>query len=144
MTHHQKKYIGDFVLLVISLLFILTSCGKSNEKITNKAETLPIIPKFNADSAYNYIKIQTDFGPRVPGTEAHRKCAQFLVSKLSSFSAKVTKQELNFKYYDGTEFIGWNIIGSFNTSASDRIILCSHWDSRRIADQDKKDRDKPI
>ena len=40
-------------------------------------------PKFNADSAYRFVKEQVDFGPRFPNNEAHAKCAIYLENKLT-------------------------------------------------------------
>src|SRR5688500_19459663 len=40
------------------------------------------VPKFNADSAFFFIKNQVDFGPRVPNSKAHRKTGDYLLKKL--------------------------------------------------------------
>ena len=51
------------------------STGKAQQSETDNTETIDAPAKFNADSAYDYVKKQVDFGPRVPGTPAHKKCA---------------------------------------------------------------------
>ncbi|MCC6818660.1 MAG: M28 family peptidase [Bacteroidia bacterium] len=48
------------------------------------------------------------------------------------------------KTYDGKFIPVNNIIASFNIKAEKRILLCAHWDTRPFADQDTKNRDKPI
>ena len=50
------------------------------------------VPQFDADSAYQYVKAQVDFGPRVPNTAAHRACGEYLVKKLEQFGAPKLSQ----------------------------------------------------
>ena len=130
-------------ILGLSLLFFATgliSCGNSSGKssiIEDESEENVIqAPDFNADSAYVYIEEQVKFGPRVPNSEAHKKCAAHLVSELERFGAKVTVQEADLVAYDGTILKSTNIVGSYNLDAKKRVMLCSHWDSRPYADQD--------
>jgi glutaminyl-peptide cyclotransferase len=135
-------------IAVISLLFI-ASCGNETERpkdVTIKTVEVKKIPTpdFNADSAYSYVKVQVDFGPRIPGTTAHDKCADYLVAKLKSYGFTVTVQTPTIQTFDNKQFIIKNIIAQFNPLAQSRIMLCSHWDTRPWADSDKKDKDKPF
>lgn len=120
------------------LLFILTlSCGgrkaaKANTDSANKVQ----VPEFCADSAYSFIKEQTDFGPRVPNTKAHDDCGLWIASKLEEYGAEVHLQEFTTQTFDKTTLKCTNIIGKINPNSSTRIILCSHWDSRPWADND--------
>lgn len=49
-------------------------------------------PEFDADSAYQYIQVQADFGPRVPNTQAHKECGEYLAGQLEKFGAKVSNR----------------------------------------------------
>lgn len=122
--------------IILTLLFVAISCGGRKASSTTqqaKVET----PEFCADSAYNYIKAQTDFGPRVPNTKAHDDCGIWLGAKLSFLGAdKVYFQNYDAKTFDGNTLKCTNIIGSFNPESTARVILCSHWDSRPWADND--------
>ena len=76
------------------LTSLFTSCGSSKNKNTSETEqetpaAFVQAPAFNADSAYQYIERQVAFGPRVPNTEAHRACGEYLAGKLKEFGAKV-------------------------------------------------------
>ena len=102
------------------------------------------MPSFNVDSAYSYIEKQVAYGPRVPNTIAHEKCYNYLISSLNRFGANITTQHELVSRYDGVKMGMKNIIASFNPNQSKRILLCAHWDSRFIADNDVKDVDKPI
>ena len=123
------------------LLLILMICACDHNKpvkVDNgEQKTKNVqIPVFNADSAYAFVKAQTDFGPRVPLSEAHEQCCQWLVSKLSEYADTVMVQDFRTRLYTNKGIDGKNIIASFNPKATKRIILCSHWDSRPYADHD--------
>lgn len=83
------------------------------------------------------IKAQTDFGPRVPGSEASRQCAAWLQARLQELGAEdVEVQEAVVTAYDGTSLPIRNITARINPDAKKRILLLSHWDSRPWADHD--------
>lgn len=123
------------------LLFSLVACGNTKKKNKTakveetKKESINI-PQFNADSAYTYIADQVNFGPRVPNSEEHKKCADYLVKQLERFGAEVIRQDFEAIGYDGTVLNASNIIGSYNPESKRRIALFSHWDTRPWADND--------
>lgn len=128
-------------IAIISLvIFSITSCdNKQNSKPA--AQPAPqvkqvVIPDFNADSAYNYVKKQLDFGPRVPGSVAHKQCAEWFVDFFSDKADTVYVQDFRTRLYDGRGIDGKNIIAAFNPEAKKRILLAAHWDSRPFADHD--------
>lgn len=92
--------------------------------------------RFSADSAYQYVASQCDFGPRVPGTDAQKACAKWLQNELLRHGATVKLQEGEMTAYNGTKLPVINIMGSFNPDAKMRVLLISHWDSRPFADND--------
>lgn len=94
------------------------------------------MPRFSADSAYQYVASQCDFGPRVPGTDAQKACAKWLQNELLRHGATIKLQEGEMTAYNGTKLPIINIIGSFNPDAKMRVLLMSHWDSRPFADND--------
>lgn len=103
--------------------------------------------EFDADSAFAYVAAQTAFGPRVPNTEAHRRCAAWLASTLHDLGASdVTVDTARLMAYDGTALTAYNITASLNPGAQRRVLLLSHWDSRPWADHDPDpaNRRKPI
>ena len=100
------------------------------------------VPVFDKDSAYANIEAQVGFGPRVPGTEAHKKCGDWMAGRLKAFGARVIEQPFTGKTFSGITFQARNIIASFNEKARPRIILAAHWDTRFIADQDPEMKNK--
>ncbi len=143
----QNKVI---TILSLTIAVVITSCtNETKNDNTNppvKTATVPRIPApdFNADSAYSFVKAQVDFGPRIPGTPAHAKCAEYLVAKLKSYGFEVIVQTGTIPTFDKKQFTLKNIIASYKPDLQSRVMLCSHWDSRPWADADKKDPDKPF
>jgi hypothetical protein len=134
----MTRNISWLTLTLIFIINLLYSCTSSDEKTKQikKDEIAIKIPFFNADSAYFFVKKQTDFGARVPGSKAHAECAAWLRSKLLSATPDVTVQEFKTRVYRGDIFTGRNIIASFNPEKTARIMLCAHWDSRPFSDHD--------
>ncbi len=128
-----------YYLLLLPFLFIFFYNCDPKMPPPKKAETkIPTleVPAFDADSAYSFVKEQVDFGPRVPNSEAHRLCADFLTQKMMRFSDTVTVQKFTATTYDGKKLESRNIIASFAPELEKRILLGAHWDSRHIADHD--------
>ncbi len=141
-----NKYVG---VLLGSLM--LSCCGQKNttkEEVSTPDDTDKRIeaPTFNADSAYAYIERQVAFGPRVPNSEAHRLCADYLAGELKRHGAKVYVQEAVLTAYNGDKLKAQNIIGAYQPEKSRRILLFAHWDSRPYADHDTDEANhrKPI
>ncbi|MEG1555431.1 MAG: M28 family peptidase [Bacteroidales bacterium] len=125
-------------LIVIALGILLIGCKSENqnqEKVKIENQTI-VMPTFDSDSAFSYVKAQTDFGPRVPNTESHQLCASYLEKKLVEFCDTVFIQPFTAVAYDGKKLASKNIIGSFSPEKESRILLAAHWDSRPMADHD--------
>lgn len=130
------------IITIVTVGFtLLLSCGagkgKAADTIASSQEaTESISTAFSADSAYSYVAQQVSFGPRVPGTDAHRKCGDWLTAKLKEFGGSVTEQTATLTTFDGTRIPMRNILASFNPDAEERILLLAHWDCRPWADHD--------
>ena len=128
-------------IFLISLITLsITSCD-NKQKSKPVAQTVPqkqeiVVPDFNADSAYNYVAKQLDFGPRVPGSDAHAQCAEWFIDFFNEKADTVYVQNFRARLYNGKGIDGKNIIASFNPQARKRILLAAHWDSRPFADHD--------
>lgn len=143
MVNFLKKFC--FILLV-SVFFI--SC--KNEKKATVTETPVIsnrkVPKFLADNAYASIEKQVSFGPRYPGTPAHKELVAHLTTELKKYTDKVIQQDFKVSFLDEKNVEATNIIGIVNPDKKRRLLLCAHFDTRKIAekDEDESMRDKPI
>lgn len=138
--------------LSLAFLFSLASCGTEERtgqvKETETGDTgvrALETPMFNADSAFQYIADQLEFGPRVPGTDAHRACRDYFVEKMNSTGAQVEVQEFNARLFSGQSSIRcYNIIARFNPQNRRRILLAAHWDSRHISDHDPDEANRSL
>ena len=124
---------------------LLLACGSKNANNTGtnavpvapaSSPSISEVPAFDADSAYAYVANQVAFGPRVPNTEAHKACANYLANELKRHGAKTFVQEAALTAYDGTRLQCYNIIGSFLPDHERRVLLFAHWDSRPYSDHD--------
>lgn len=136
-----------FPLLGLALVFL--SCNEKRGEITvppSQPQPAPEVkvPEFNADSAFGYIKTQVGFGPRVPGSTAHKQCGDFIVKTLRRFADTVMEQQAPATTIDGKKLTLRNIIASFNPASKERVLLCAHWDTRPFADEDSIDKTKPF
>lgn len=123
---------------------LLVGCSSPPSSVpSSSAASLPLNPQrptFSADSAYAYIEKQLSFGPRIPGTAAHRACGDWIAAELRRRGAQVIEQQGHFK---GTPIR--NIIASFGgDSPGKRILLSAHWDSRPWADRDPHTPQAPV
>lgn len=91
---------------------------------------------FCADSAMASVERQCSFGPRVPNTEAHRRCGDYIANAFRSRGLTVTEQTATLTAWDGTKLNARNIIASYRPELTARVLLCAHWDSRPWADAD--------
>lgn len=153
-----------YIHLSIIVLFFITACGgkkkQSDDQLPIKLFEPPnSYPEFNGSVAYEYLKHQTAFGPRVPGSKAHEECLAFLKTELENSGASVRLQSFNLTGYEGQNLSFTNIIASFPERISGirqrrtvedsntpelkrRIVLCAHWDSRPRADGEQIEANK--
>lgn len=112
------------------------SSAKSQDD-TTEADSIAH-PEFNSDSAYAFVAAQTTFGPRVPGSEAHKSCQRFIISTLQRAGAdSIWTQQASVTAYDGKALPMVNILARFNTQSPRRILLLAHYDTRPWADNEK-------
>jgi glutaminyl-peptide cyclotransferase len=78
------------------------------------------------------------FGPRKPGTQAHRDCRDYILGEMEKSCDNVRLQPFDHVWSKTQENIRmWNIIGEQDyKTAPVRIALFAHWDTRPSADQE--------
>ena len=125
-----------FLIFMIATVLFFTQCKSEPKVIPPPPIKNVVVPKFEKDSAYQYIARQVAFGPRVPNTSAHQAAKKYLANTLRSFGATVTEQDFIATAYTGTKLKSTNIIASYNPGHARRVVLAAHWDSRHVADYD--------
>jgi peptidase M28-like protein len=146
------KHIKPLLFLgIVSIMgFAATGCKDSGEQKNETPVNTTVVakpvnaPAFDADSAYVSVGKQVAFGPRTPGSVAQTQCAAWMQQKLKTVCDTVYRQQVTVTGGDKKSLPCINLIGVINPAATKRILLLTHWDSRPWADQDTKDKDKPV
>lgn len=116
--------------LCLSLLAVLPGCDAVNR--FRGAQTA-----FSGDSALVFAKAQVAFGPRVPGTEAHRKAGDWIVAQMRLRADSVEVQTWTHTTQDGKLLPMRNILARIQPKATTRVLYVTHWDTRPTADSDR-------
>jgi len=115
--------------LGIALLFTVASCSVSRQEI-----------QFDGQRALLWVERQMEFGPRIPGSEASRKTAGWVVEQLESKG-----WEIEIQHFDYLETPLMNIIAkSEDVDGSKPILLGAHYDTRPYADRDPINPEAPV
>ena len=137
------KFITMFVVIAMIFLYSCTN-AKANtaEELNDKKINENFY--FDVNNAYNYIKAQTDLGPRNYGSEAHKKVRNFFKQEISNMGYEVFSHNFEAPYIKGRN--GENIYAFLKGKTDNYIIITSHFDSRSVAEKDpiEINRNKPI
>lgn len=95
--------------------------------------------QFSGEHAHEMVAEQLEFGPRVPGSNAHTNTSNWIVNELKQLGWDVRVQ--NFEKNGRT---GKNIIGYQDRTAEEWVVLGAHYDSRPIADMDTENQNEPV
>ena len=134
---------------MLVLLLLCVSCVKQQQSSTVNSQLSTLnsqLSTFSADSAYTYIAQQLAFGARVPGSQAHEACGDWLVSELARHGAQVKNQYGTMTNYAGQPQAIRNIVAILEGNTSHAILLCAHWDCRPWSDEEERyeDRFEPV
>ena len=97
---------------------------------------------FDGKRAIKYLEAICELGPRISGSTAMKKQQQLIKKHFEELGAKVEFQTFTARQNSVKgEVEMTNIIISFQPDKKRRVILCSHYDTRPIADQEPDPRD---
>ena len=122
---------------------LLSAC---TQKPDASPEPPVVTTEFDGEAALKYAAAQVAFGPRVPGSDAHRKAGDWIVAQMLQRGAVVTEQKWSHTTKAGRTLPLRNIIARFNPQATERVLYLTHWDTRPTADaeMDPADQATPI
>ncbi len=149
----QKLKSMNKISAIVLIMFTLSSCSSKREQNKNtqpspqsQQSSTVTIPHFDGTAAFSLLKDQTNFGPRNPNSTGHARCLDFLVNELTKTADVVNRQEFTYRGYNNELLTLTNIFASFHPTATDRILLLAHWDTRPRADMesDPAKRKQPI
>jgi peptidase M28-like protein len=108
-------------------------------------ETRKHVREFDGSSAFRYLESQVGFGPRIPGTEAHRRMVAWLDSLLRQRADTVVVQSWTHVTAAGDSLPLTNLVARFRPAATKRLLFLAHYDSRPHADGPaSSDSTKPV
>jgi Zn-dependent M28 family amino/carboxypeptidase len=116
--------------VLCAALLSLSACDKVSARFSGPKTS------FDGQAAMGYIKTHLDFGPRVPGTPAHEKAADWIIAEMKKRADSVTVQSWTQTTPKGVQLPLRNILARFNPAATQRVLYLTHWDTRPTADED--------
>ncbi len=93
--------------------------------------------KFDSERSLKYLKQLCDIGPRISATDGMKKQQELIEKHFKALGATVTRQEFKAKQRsvkNQTDFV--NLIISWHPDKAKRVLLCTHYDTRPMADQE--------
>ncbi len=100
---------------------------------------------FKGLAAYGHVRSLMALGPRYPGSQGRSQAVAWLTQELSRLGiAEVTTQPFTATDSHGRTYSYTNVIGRINPGVSDRVLLGSHFDTKKFADRDPNDPTAPV
>jgi glutaminyl-peptide cyclotransferase len=141
----MSRRTGTFLILVIVLGTV--GAGVLGYLIMQNANAHPQREEFAADRdggvaidtkrALGYLKDVCAIGPRISGTEGMKKQQELLTKHFEDQGGKVSLQKFDARQTSRREPVEMaNLIVRWHPDRERRVILCSHYDTRPIADQE--------
>ena len=121
------------------LVLVLTACPSSKdagEAQSQSAAPASNAPAFSDTAAFEHVKTQVAFGPRMPGSPGHAKQLAWMTQFLKERADTLAVQSFSVTTSKGKKLELTNLFARFNPTASDRVLLITHWDTRPTADQE--------
>ena len=101
---------------------------------------------FSGARAMEYVRTQLDFGPRVPGTDGHRRAGDWIVAQMRTRADTVIEQRFSHVNAAGDTLPMRNILARIKPAETQRVLYVAHWDTRPTSDRatNPSDRTLPV
>lgn len=111
------------------------ACGGA-DAAARDGSALRATNEFDAAAALGNVQQQVAFGPRVPGTPAHKAMGEWLVRELRQRADTVIVQEWVHTTAEGLRLPMRNVLARFRPADTKRVLYLAHWDTRPRADKE--------
>jgi hypothetical protein len=92
---------------------------------------------FDGERAYRYLIEQCELGPRLSGSAANKKLQARLLEHFRAQGGQAEAQAFSAPHpVSGADVEMANIIGSWHADRSRRLLICAHFDTRPVADEE--------
>jgi hypothetical protein len=96
---------------------------------------------FDGKRAMRYLEAICEIGPRMSGTAGMRKQQELIRKHFTDLGMKVEDQDFTAKQVSRQNPVAMtNLVVSYHPERKRRVILCTHYDTRPIADQEPNPR----
>ena len=97
---------------------------------------------FDPDRAMTYLKRICDLGPRISGSEGMKRQQEMLKKHFEACGATVELQRFEARQRSRKQPVAMaNLIARWRTEAPRRVLICAHYDTRPLADEEPNPRD---
>ncbi len=143
MTQKTGMALGVGLIAVAAGTLIVFNFG--NAKPLKKDPPEPAARKagdFDGDRAITYLTNLCDLGPRISGSEGMKKQQEILKAHFEKCGATVAFQKFDGKQPSQRFAVPMaNMIVTWSPDSQKRVMICGHYDTRPIADQETNIRD---
>jgi glutaminyl-peptide cyclotransferase len=123
-------------LLAIAGIMILNNPSAWSQRPPPSNLKLENIP-FNGERAFEHLEAICALGPRVSATQKMLEQQKYLQAHFEKCGGEVTLQEFEKRHPEnGATVTLANMIVKWHLEKADRILLCTHYDTRPYADND--------
>jgi len=98
----------------------------------------------DGDEMLALINQQLRYGPRYLSAQGHTDIQKFLIAEMNALAQETKIQTWQHTSPDGKKYELTNIIGRLYPTNEKRIILATHYDSKKFADKDAQNKDQPV
>src|SRR5438045_2837731 len=97
----------------------------------------PGLVPFAGTQAMAYIRQICAIGPRISGTPQHRQMVQLLIKRFKAQGAEVIEQKFEGRQRSTLLPVPMvNLIVRFQPEKKQRLLVCTHYDTRPLADNE--------
>lgn len=121
---------------VCLIAFTLVAC--------ETAESFAPKTAFSGARAMEYVRTQLDFGPRVPGTEGHRRAGDWIAEQMRQRADTVIEQRFSHVNAAGETLPMRNILARIKPAETQRVLYVAHWDTRPISERASNPADRAL
>ena len=127
-------------LLAITGIILLNNPSASSQRPPPGNLTLQNIP-FDGERAFEHLKTICALGPRVSATQPMLEQQKYLDAHFTKCGGKVSYQFFDVRHPEnGAKVRLANMIVEWHPERTERILLCTHYDTRPYADNDRDPR----
>jgi len=152
LTGRLAPAIAVLAVLLLGWFFLMPPAGTNNAQPPTPPPAKPPREQFAADRAgpaagafdsaraLRYLDDLCKLGPRISGSEAMKKQQEIIEKHFTGLGAKVEFQRFTGEQRNQKPVGMTNIIISWHPDRARRAMICSHYDTRPIADQEPERR----